>query len=123
MSLLDSLRQALHPRFPTVSATEAATLIDRGALLVDVRDRVEWRAGHAPQARHVPLGTLRDRLQDLPQDRTLVVVCRSGMRSSRAASLLAGAGRDVVNLGGGMQSWRSSGLPLVAAGGKRGRVV
>ena len=123
MNVVDAVRRAFRPAFRTVSAREAAAMIEHGALLVDVREPVEWRAGHAPRARHIPLGSLRNHLEDLPQDRTLIVVCRSGMRSSRAASLLSGAGRDVLNLGGGMRSWQSSGLPMVAAGGKPGRVA
>ena len=63
------------------------------------------------------------RLRDLPPNRTVVTVCRSGARSARAAALLAREGREVVNLSGGMRAWARAGLPVVASGGGPGQVV
>ncbi|MEZ5208358.1 MAG: rhodanese-like domain-containing protein [Acidimicrobiales bacterium] len=85
------------------------------ALLVDVRERSEWDAGHAPKAKHHPLGGLRASMGDLPVERTLVVVCRSGNRSARATKLLSKAGYDAVNLSGGMMAWQAAGQPVVSA--------
>ena len=79
--------------------------------------------GHAPRARHVPLGQLDRRLGELPSGRPIVTVCRSGNRSARAAALLARDGREVSNLTGGMRAWARAGLPVVAAGGRPGRVA
>jgi rhodanese-related sulfurtransferase len=53
----------------------------------------------------------------------VVTVCRSGTRSGRAASLLAREGRQVSNLAGGMYAWARAGLPVVAKGGRPGRVA
>ena len=53
--------------------------------------------------------------------RTVITVCRSGHRS--AAAILARQGRDVINLSGGMRAWARAGLPVVAAGGRPGRVL
>lgn len=106
-----------------VGADEANGLQRGGAVLLDVRETGEWNAGHAPGARHVPLGELLSRLDSLPRDRHLVVVCRSGHRSARATSLLVSSGFDAVNLDGGMRAWATAGLPLEGADGGKGSVV
>jgi rhodanese-related sulfurtransferase len=113
----------LFRRRPTASADEARHLMAQGAILLDVREDAEWRAGHAPGARHIPLGRLAPRVKDLPQRRTVITVCRSGHRSARAAALLAREGREAVNLSGGMHAWARAGLPVIAAGGRPGRVA
>ena len=113
----------IFPSRPKVGPQQAQELLTQGAILLDVREDAEWRAGHAPKARHIPLGRLPARLRDVPPNRTVVTVCRSGARSSRAAALLAKEGRDVVNLTGGMNAWARAGLPVVAAGGRPGQVV
>lgn len=113
----------IFPSRPKVGPEQAQELLRDGAILLDVREDAEWQAGHAPKARHIPLGRLPGRIRDLPPRRTVVTVCRSGARSSRAAALLAREGRDVVNLTGGMHAWVRAGLPVVASGGRPGRVV
>lgn len=99
---------------PTVSV---ADLPADDLVLLDVREPDEWAAGHAPNAVHIPLGELPARaaeLADLPDDRPVYVVCRSGGRSARAAAWLNAAGiADAVNVAGGMKSWRTEGRPLV----------
>ena len=78
-------------------------------------------AGRArPGARHIPLSRLRARTRDLPPQRTVITICRSGHRSAAAAALLARQGRDVINMSGGMHAWARAGLPVVAAGGRGG---
>jgi rhodanese-related sulfurtransferase len=106
-----------------IGPEEADSLVRSGAVLLDVREHSEWEAGHAPDARHVPLGTLEGKLGALPRDRCVVVVCRSGFRSARATALLARSGFDAVNLNGGMKAWASAGLPLEANGAQPGTVV
>ena len=106
-----------------VSASEAADLVAAGAVLVDVRERSEWQAGHAPKARHIALGELQRRAKELPAGRPVVTVCRSGARSRRAAAYLARDGHQVSNLSGGMTAWARAGLPVVANGGRPGRVA
>jgi len=106
-----------------VGPEEASDLRRRGAVLLDVREVGEWKAGHAPGARHVPLGDVASRLDSLLRDRRLVLICRSGHRFSRAMALLVRSGFDAVNLVGGMRAWAGAGLPLEAAGGRKGRVV
>lgn len=122
MSLSSALKKLLTKPYDKVSAQQAAALLEQGAVLLDVRESHEWRAGHAPQARHVPLGELAQRLRELPTQRPVVTVCRSGSRSARAAVLLAREDRQVSNLAGGMRAWARAGLPVVAKGGGTGRI-
>ncbi|HEX2051088.1 MAG TPA: rhodanese-like domain-containing protein [Actinomycetota bacterium] len=79
--------------------------------LVDVREQWEWDAGHIEGARHVPLGELPARLDELPPGRPVVVVCRSGARSADATEFLRAQGFDAHNLDGGVQLWTGEGLP------------
>ena len=108
---------------PEVGAAEAAALCAAGALLLDVREPEEWEAGHAPAARHVPLGVLAARAGELPEEADIVVVCRGGGRSLLAATALAGAGMRTLNLTGGMESWHAAGLPVVTDAGGPGKIV
>lgn len=84
-----------------------------GTTLLDVRERDEWVAGHAPDAVHIPLGELTERAGKLPSGAPLLVVCHSGGRSARATAWLNRAGYDAVNLDGGMVEWARAGLPVV----------
>jgi len=118
-----SLRSLFSKAYGTVKPVGVAALLDAGALVLDVREPHEWRAGHAPKARHIPLGELPQRLSEVPANRIVVTVCRSGMRSRQAAALLAREGRQVTNLAGGMHAWARAGLPVTAKGGSAGRVI
>jgi rhodanese-related sulfurtransferase len=110
-------------RVPDIDVAQAQQMLAEGAALLDVRRADEWQAGHAPQALHVPLDALQQRVADVPTDRQVVAVCRSGARSARAAAFLRGHGIDVVNLDGGMQAWARSGGDVVGAGGGHGYVA
>ena len=109
-------------RLPDVGPAEAAALLaDEDAVLLDVREPDEWAAGHAPQARHLPLGELRE--EAVPPGRTIIAVCRSGNRSAKAADLLATAGFPVHNLAGGMKAWAQAGQAVVTDSGRTGTVA
>ena len=123
MSVASALKSLFARPYATVTAAEAAAMADNGVVLLDVREPHEWQAGHAPKARHIPLGQLACRAGELPHGRAVVTVCRSGARSARAAALLAGDGREVSNLTGGMRAWARAGLPVVARGGGPGRIA
>ncbi|MGQ0732760.1 MAG: MBL fold metallo-hydrolase [Acidobacteriota bacterium] len=99
---------------PQVRPEDLATLRDDGApLILDVRHDPEWAAGHLPGALHIPLGHLSARLSEIPAGRPIVAQCRSGGRSSIAASLLRRSGaREVSNLTGGFEAWDKAGLPI-----------
>ncbi len=98
---------------PRIAAREAAELAARGAaVLLDVRERREWDAGHAEDAIHLSLGNLAEGAKSLDAARPLVVMCGGGTRSMIAASLLQRAGfPDVRDLEGGFGAWRADGLP------------
>ena len=81
--------------------------------VVDVRGTSEWNEGHIPQAQHVMLGYLRERAQEIPTDKPVVVQCRSGARSAIGASILQAQGiTNVLNLTGGYLRWAAAKLPI-----------
>lgn len=97
----------------SVDVREAARRVELGsAVLLDVRESDEWDAGHAPAARHLPMSELAGRLDEVPRDRPLLAVCRSGSRSDRVAAALSRAGYEAENVDGGMRAWVAAGLPL-----------
>jgi rhodanese-related sulfurtransferase len=97
-----------------VSVADAAALRDAGALVIDVREPSEWTAGHIAGATLIPLGELATRLGEVPHDRTVVVVCRTGHRSAQGRDLLRQAGyENVVSMAGGLNAWTASGMPIV----------
>jgi rhodanese-related sulfurtransferase len=106
-----------------VGPEEADGLMGAGALLLDVREDYEWDAGHVTGAAHIPLGHLAERVDELPDDRQVVVVCRTGVRSARAAAFLVASGIDAVNLAGGMRAWAAAGLGFESADGSPGIVA
>jgi rhodanese-related sulfurtransferase len=80
--------------------------------VLDVRTEKEWQAGHVPGSHNIPLTHLRERLAEVPSDRSVVVHCEGGYRSSIATSVLAAAGRtNVTDLVGGIKAWLASKLP------------
>ena len=97
--------------------TVAVAALPADAPLLDVREADEWAAGHAPTARHLPMSELTARLDELPDDDPLYVVCRSGGRSARVVAYLAGQGDPAVNVDGGMQAWSAQGRAVVADSG------
>jgi rhodanese-related sulfurtransferase len=105
-------RAAGMPAIPEVSVNELAADLAAGrdVQVIDVREQDEWRSGHIPVARHIPLGDLGQRLSELDEQRPVVVVCRSGNRSAIATSALLKAGfMDVRNLDSGMLGWVRAG--------------
>ena len=109
------------PKISQVDPQQAGTLLDEGALLVDVREDDEWLAGHAAGAMHVPLAQVGS--VELPQEGTVLVVCRSGGRSSKAVTALTAAGVQAVNVDGGMTAWAAAGLPMVSGIGEDPQVI
>jgi rhodanese-related sulfurtransferase len=77
------------------------------ALLLDVRERDEFKRGAIDGAVNVPLGQLRQRFQELPRDREIWVNCGVGQRAYYAVRFLQQAGLDARNLSGGYQTWQA----------------
>lgn len=111
------------PRYPQIPEINVADAYDEGGYFLDVREPAEWDAGHAPDAHHVPLGDLAGAIDDLPRDRRIVVICRSGNRSGVATEALLEWGFDAVNMEGGMIAWADAGLPVVHDDGSPGSVA
>ncbi|HMM53593.1 MAG TPA: rhodanese-like domain-containing protein [Candidatus Desulfobacillus sp.] len=99
-----------------VSPMQATLLINReDAVVVDVREQGEYTGGHIPNSRHIPLSQLDKRLGELEKfkERSLIVSCASGNRSSSACGKLRRAGfAKVFNLTGGVSAWDQAGLPV-----------
>lgn len=95
---------------PAVGVTE----LPQDAYLLDVREREEWDAGHAPSAVHIPMSELNERVAEIPRDREVYVVCRSGGRSAQVTAALNRVGWTARNVDGGMRQWAAAGLPMVS---------
>ncbi len=102
--------------FDLPDATVGATELPAGAVVVDVREEYERRAGHVPGSVHLPLDRLPEAAADLPAV-PLVLVCLGGTRAAFAARALRSAGLDARVLAGGMRGWVAAGLPLEPADG------
>ena len=96
-----------------IDAATARGMIGEGAAALDVREMGEFASGHVQGAIHVPLGSLQQRLDDVPRDRLVVTYCGMGERSTSAASILERAGfRPVLNLKGGIRTWKEAGYEV-----------
>jgi rhodanese-related sulfurtransferase len=106
-----------------VSAEDGYAMVEAGGFLLDVREAQEWDAGHAPEAHWIPMGDLEARVEELPRDRRIVAICRTGARSRAVAAALLGAGFEAVNLDGGMRAWAAEDYDVVASDGLPGVVI
>ena len=107
----------MDPGVPQVDALEADRRLRDGApdspLLVDVREVGEFVAVRAAGAALLPMSTILPRLDELPRDRELLLICRSGARSNQVAHYLAANGwTNVANVSGGLLAWERAGLPV-----------
>ncbi|MDX1655004.1 MAG: rhodanese-like domain-containing protein [Candidatus Competibacteraceae bacterium] len=98
-----------------VNPNEALRMInDQDAVVVDTRDSGEYRQGHIPNARQIPVATLKSNPKELEKfkDRPVILYCRSGMSAIAAGAALKKAGfESVYNLNGGFQAWLNANLP------------
>jgi hydroxyacylglutathione hydrolase len=106
---------------PQIASGDLAEMLEGpNVAVLDVRGATEWEAGHLPGAPNIPVGYLTERLAEIPRDKTLVLQCRTGARSSIAASVLQAKGFDnVFNLAGGYVDWVAGGHPVERAGETR----
>jgi rhodanese-related sulfurtransferase len=99
-----------------VGVSDAVQLINhRDALVIDVREDSEYNAGHIPHSKHFALGHLAGRVTELEKFKghPVVVLCRSGMRSASACSVLKKHGfNEVYNLKGGIMAWEQASMPV-----------
>ena len=98
---------------PEISVSEAYTMYQNGAFVLDVRTVDEWNEFHAPNTTLIPLDELASRVDEVPRDREIVVVCRSGNRSQQGRDILLNAGfENVTSMTGGLTEWRNLGYPI-----------
>lgn len=98
-----------------VGVVEAVQLINRqDAAILDVREPGEFKGGHIPNARNVPVGQIGERMKELEKlkNRPILVTCATGSRSTTACDALHKAGfEQVYALAGGMGAWQQAGMP------------
>ncbi|NHA68827.1 rhodanese-like domain-containing protein [Phycicoccus flavus] len=103
--------------FPDVPVSD----VSDDTTFLDIREQDEWDLGHAPQAVHIPMSELSDRVGELSSfrdaDGPLLVTCKSGGRVARVLPWLADQGFEVANLEGGMTAWHEAGRPMEAKNG------
>ncbi|MDR7542686.1 MAG: rhodanese-like domain-containing protein [Armatimonadota bacterium] len=98
-----------------ISTAEAAARRGNGAFILDVREPQEWHQVHIPGSTLIPLGALASRVNEVPSDRDVVVVCRTGNRSRQGRDILRRAGyTKVTSMAGGIQAWVAAGYPAVS---------
>jgi rhodanese-related sulfurtransferase len=97
---------------PEVDVDELAVQRKAGAPLIDVREPDEYEDAHVPGATLIPLGTVSERVDEVPTEGTVYVICAKGSRSRRAAEFYRTQGIDAVNVAGGTTAWVDAGHPF-----------
>lgn len=98
-----------------INPTQAMQLVNQeDAVLVDIRDEGDYKAGHLPAAVHLPFNELANRLKDLNKyrDRPVIVYCLTGNRADAAGVVLKKEGFNVHTLQGGFHGWQNANLPI-----------
>jgi rhodanese-related sulfurtransferase len=99
-----------------VSTDEAYQMYQQsGTFTVDVRTQEEWDEYHAPNTTLIPLDQLPNRLNEIPKDKEILVVCRSGNRSQQGRDILLQAGYNATSMTGGLKEWYAKGYPIEGA--------
>jgi hydroxyacylglutathione hydrolase len=100
--------------YPVITAQEIGHKVKQNEVtVIDVRGLNEWQEGHIPEAQHIMLGYLSERLAEIPTGKPVVVQCQAGARSAIGASILQAKGfPNVMNLEGGISAWAAAGLPV-----------
>jgi rhodanese-related sulfurtransferase len=110
--------------FAAVSAMQAVRLINQGALVIDLRNKALYDAGHIVDARNVPAAELESQAETLKKwrDKNVIIYCDNGTSGANAARALVKLGfSKVFNLQGGLSAWLKDNMPLTkTAAGKGG---
>ena len=109
--------------FAALSAMQAVRLMNQGALVIDLRGKESYDAGHIGEARNVPAAQLESQAESLKKwrDKNVITYCDSGANGANGARTLMKLGfTKVFNLQGGLNAWVKDNLPLAktAPGGK-----
>jgi len=102
---------------PEIDIQELAQRREEGAVVVDVRNPDEYEQFRVPGARLIPLADVPERIDEIPDDETVYVICGSGGRSARAVEFLNKQGLDTVNVRGGSRAWLEAGHPVESGSG------
>lgn len=95
-----------------INVDEAYQMYKSGTLVVDVRTQEEWDAYHAPNTTLIPLDQLPNRLNEIPKDQKVLVICHSGNRSKQGRDILVNAGYNAISINGGLLAWIAKDYPL-----------
>ena len=96
-----------------ITAEQAYQKYQTGAFVLDVRTQDEWNQYHAPNTILIPLDQLQARMGEVPRDKEIVVICRSGNRSQEGRDILLSAGfTRVASMTGGLKEWSTLGYPI-----------
>jgi rhodanese-related sulfurtransferase len=108
---LSAAKPAAQIKSTTITSTELQSAIDskQPIVLIDVRTPEEFASGHIAIAKLIPLDTLTQRMNEIPKDKEVILMCRSGRRSGIAQETLLKAGyTNTKNLAGGIVGWKGS---------------
>lgn len=106
---------AIADSFNTIDVQQAKSMFRQGALLLDVREPHEYAEVHAEGSLLIPLAQLKARANEFRafENKPVILICRSGLRSSVAAEMLAQQGfKSIYNVQGGIIAWGKAGLPV-----------
>lgn len=98
--------------YSSVTVQELKTAVDNGAYVLDVRTPAEFEEGHIAEAINLPLDQVANRADEVPNNKLVYVICRSGNRSAQASEILHKAGKNIKNVTGGMNDWIAAKYPI-----------
>ncbi len=112
--LIGNILADKYRKYEIIDANGAVELMnDEDLIILDVREKKERKAGYIDGDTHIPLANVKNKLDTLDKDKTVLVYCRSGSRSSHIAGLLTrNEFENVYNLKGGIQAWKRAKLPV-----------
>ncbi|MFS1511689.1 rhodanese-like domain-containing protein [Chengkuizengella sp. SCS-71B] len=94
-------------RLKTLNTTDFSEVLNKNKsnILIDVREPHELKTGYIKDAVNIPLSQMKKRLDEIPEDKTVMLYCRSGFRSKKAARILKKKKVNMIHLRGGIMSW------------------
>ncbi|HPB72634.1 MAG TPA: rhodanese-like domain-containing protein [Phycicoccus sp.] len=96
-----------------VTLTDFAEALAAGGAVIDVREPMEYRAGHVPGAVLMPLRSVPEKLAEVPTGQPVYVICASGNRSLQATDFLRSKGIEAYSVAGGTSGWAAGGREIV----------
>ncbi len=107
-------QQAMADKPIEVAHADFVSAHGKGAVVVDVREPMEYRAGHVPGAILMPMGRVTERADELPTDQPVYVICATGNRSISSSQQLRQAGVEAYSVAGGTSQWAEEGREIVS---------